>query len=86
MIKGVPAEDPRGAPTIPETKLAGRDGNRNDASVDSEVAALAALSDQISGPLQNPYFQSYRAIAEVENSTVLLVCRLDAPQVVTVAG
>jgi len=48
------------------------------------VASLAALSDQISGPLQNPYFQSYRAIAEVQNSTVLLVCRLDAPEVATV--
>lgn len=59
-------------------------GNRNDASVDSEIAALASLSNQISGPLPNPYFQSYKAIAEVESSAILLVCRLDAPQVATV--
>lgn len=59
-------------------------GNRNDASVDSEIAALGAFSNQISGPLPNPYFQSYKSIAEVENSAVLLVCRLDAPQVATV--
>jgi uncharacterized protein (TIGR03790 family) len=58
--------------------------NRNDASVDSEVAALGAFSDQISGPLPNPYFQSYRAITEVDHSAVLLVCRLDAPEVATV--
>ena len=84
MIKGVPLKI-RAATDYPGDKVGGPPiGNRNDASVDSEVAALAALSDQISGPLQNPYFQSYRAIAEVENSTVLLVCRLDAPEVVTV--
>lgn len=58
--------------------------SRNDASVDSEVAALGAFTDQISGALPNPYFQSYRAIAEFENSALLLVCRLDAPQVETV--
>jgi uncharacterized protein (TIGR03790 family) len=84
MIKGVPLKI-RAAADYPGDKVGGPPiGNRNDASVDSEVAALAALSDQISGPLQNPYFQSYRAIAEVENSTVLLVCRLDAPEVATV--
>src|SRR5256714_6675757 len=84
MIKGVPLKI-RAATDYPGDKVGGPPiGNRNDASVDSEVAALAALSDQISGPLQNPYFQSYRAIAEVENSTVLLVCRLDAPEVATV--
>ena len=84
MIKGVPlkiraaADYPADKPGPPPI------ANANNASVDSEVAALAAFSDQISGPLQNPYFQSYRAIAEVENSTILLVCRLDAPQVATV--
>jgi len=84
MMKGVPLKI-RAAVDYPGDKVGGPPiGNRNDASVDSEVAALAAFSDQISGPLQNPYFQSYRAIAEVENSTVLLVCRLDAPQVATV--
>src|SRR5438105_6012321 len=84
MIKGVPlkiraaADYPGDKPGPPPI------ANANNASVDSEVAALAAFSDQISGPLQNPYFQSYRAIAEVANSTILLVCRLDAPQVATV--
>jgi len=84
MIKGIPLKiratsdypgDKPGEPPI---------GNRNDAAVDSEVAALGAFSDQISGLLPNPYFQSYRAIAEFENSAVLLVCRLDAPEVATV--
>src|SRR4051812_13653920 len=84
IIKGVPLKI-RAATNYPGDKPSGPPlGNRNDASVDSEVAALGAFSDQISGPLPNPYFQSYRAIAEVDNSQVLLVCRLDAPQAATV--
>src|SRR3954447_26184207 len=84
IIKGVPLKI-RAAANYPGDKPSGPPlGNRNDASVDSEVAALGAFSDQISGPLPNPYFQSYRAIAEAENSAVLLVCRLDAPQGATV--
>ena len=84
VIKGVPLKirstsdyrgDKPGGPPV---------GNRNDAAVDSEIAALGAFSDQISGALPNPYFQSYRAIAEIENSALLLVCRLDAPQAATV--
>lgn len=84
LIKGIPLKI-RTATDYPGDKPGGPPiGNRNDASVDSEVAALGAFSDQISGPLPNPYFQSYRAIAEVDHSAVLLVCRLDAPEVVTV--
>jgi len=84
MMKGIPLKI-RPATDYPGDKPGGPPlGNRNDASVDSEVAALGAFSDQISGPLPNPYFQSYKAIAEVDLSAVLLVCRLDAPQVVTV--
>jgi uncharacterized protein (TIGR03790 family) len=84
LIKGVPLKI-RAAPNYPGDKAGPPPvGNANNASVDSEVAALGAFSEQISGPLQNPYFQSYRAIAEVDNSAVLLVCRLDAPQAATV--
>ena len=84
LIKGVPLKI-RAAVDYPGDKPGGPPiGNRNDASVDSEVAALGSFSDQISGPLQNPYFQSYRAITEAESSSMLLVCRLDAPQVATV--
>ncbi|HEY2140216.1 MAG TPA: TIGR03790 family protein [Chthoniobacterales bacterium] len=84
LIKGMPLKI-RPATAYPGDKPGGPPiGNRNDASVDSEVAALGAFSDQISGPLPNPYFQSYRAISEIEQTAVLLVCRLDAPQVATV--
>ena len=84
VMKGIPLKI-RPANDYPGDKTGpGPIGNRNDASVDSEVAGLANFSNQISGPLSNPYFQSYKAIAEVENSSVLLVCRLDAPEVATV--
>ncbi|HEY2614662.1 MAG TPA: TIGR03790 family protein, partial [Chthoniobacterales bacterium] len=33
--------------------------NRNEASLDSELAGFAFLTRKISGALQNPYFQSY---------------------------
>ncbi len=54
-------------------------GSQNNASVDSELALLGLFTRQISGPTGNPYFQSFRAIAELGNSPLLLVCRLDAP-------
>jgi uncharacterized protein (TIGR03790 family) len=84
MMKGMPLKI-RPATNYPGDKPGGPPiGDRNDASVDSEVAALGAFTDQISGPVPNPYFQSYRAISEIDQSAVLLVCRLDAPQAATV--
>src|SRR5262249_13061126 len=52
---------------------------RNEASLDSELAVLAAYSRQISGFAHNPYFQRFRAVGDLENSTLVLFCRLDAP-------
>jgi uncharacterized protein (TIGR03790 family) len=84
VIKGIPLKI-RPTTDYPGDKPGGPPiGNRNDASVDSEIAALGALSPQISGPLPNPYSQSYKAIMEFESTAVLLVCRLDAPEVATV--
>lgn len=54
-------------------------GQENEASVDSELALLGLFSRQISGPTVNPYFQSYRPVAELESSPLMLVTRLDAP-------
>lgn len=55
--------------------------NRNEASVDSELALLANPSRQISGPARNLYFKSFRAITEFQDATILLVCRLDGPTI-----
>jgi uncharacterized protein (TIGR03790 family) len=84
VMKGIPLKI-RAVDNYPGDKPGGPPiGNRNDASVDSEIASLAAFTDQISGALPNPYFQSYRAMVEVDNSAILLVCRLDAPDAETV--
>jgi uncharacterized protein (TIGR03790 family) len=84
LIKGIPLKI-RAMADYPGDKPGGPPlGNRNDASVDSELATLGAFTDQISGALPNPYFQSYRPITELDHSAMLLVCRLDAPQAATV--
>jgi uncharacterized protein (TIGR03790 family) len=56
-----------------------RGNQSNNAAVDSELATLGSFSKKISGPANNPYFQSFRAIVEVEDAPLMLVCRLDAP-------
>src|SRR5688572_2895516 len=84
VMKGMPLKIRRADSYAGDKPGAAPIGNRNDASVDSEIAALGAFTDQISGVLPNPYYQSYRAMAEVDNSAVLLVCRLDAPDSATV--
>jgi uncharacterized protein (TIGR03790 family) len=58
--------------------------SRDEASADSEIAALAAYSRQISGVALNPYFRSFRPITEFASPGLLLVCRLDAPNAETV--
>jgi uncharacterized protein (TIGR03790 family) len=64
-----PGDQPAGGPIA----------SRNDASIDSEISVLSRFGRQISGAVTNPYFQSYRSIAEIADSALLLVCRLDGP-------
>lgn len=79
LIRGMPLK------VRPATGYPG-DGSRaiaplrdhNESSVDSEIAALGLFSRVISGPLPNPYFRSYRRIADAEMPALMLVGRLDA--------
>lgn len=52
---------------------------RNEAAVDSELAALGWNTRSISGALSNPYFRSFAPIAEANVPALLLVSRLDGP-------
>jgi uncharacterized protein (TIGR03790 family) len=80
VMKGVPLKiRPLSTPYPGDDPTAGPVGNRNEASVDSELSVLGAFSSQISGAISNPYFQSFRAIGDFQNPALLLVCRLDAP-------
>jgi uncharacterized protein (TIGR03790 family) len=84
LIKGMPLKI-RPAENYPgDSKGSGPIGTRNEASVDSELSLLARFATTISGATTNPYFKSYRPIAEVNDVPVLLVCRLDAPDAATV--
>ena len=84
MIKGIPLKIHATSAYPGDQPGAGPVRNRNQASVDSEMAVLAAYSRQISGVALNPYFRSFRPIAELANPGLLLVCRLDAPNAETV--
>ncbi len=83
LIKGIPLKI-RSATNYPGDKPGSPPTDRNEASVDSELAVLARFSREISGAVTNPYFQSYRSIADFQDPTLLLVCRLDAPTAETV--
>jgi uncharacterized protein (TIGR03790 family) len=84
VIKGVPLKI-RPANQYPGDEVGpGPVNNRNEASVDSELAVLGFFTKHVAGPMVNPYFQNFRSIAELENSALLLVCRLDAPTAATV--
>ncbi|MFN2475218.1 MAG: TIGR03790 family protein [Chthoniobacterales bacterium] len=79
LIKGMPLKIKAAENYSGDRAIAGPIGAHNDASVDSELAVVGRFSQEISGALRNPYFQSYRAIAEANDPALLLVCRLDAP-------
>jgi len=53
--------------------------NKNEASVDSELAMLGFFSRKISGPATNPYFRSFTPFTDMKIAPMMLVCRLDAP-------
>lgn len=88
IIKGVPMKikrDGRPATSAIEGEIpAGSPMEKlikhNEASVDSELAAIFALRDETAGPISNPYFRRLLPIFETPPSaSPLLVCRLDAP-------
>ena len=73
IIKGVPLKIHSVDSYSGDQRGNGPIRSRNEASVDSELAVLAAYSRQISGVALNPYFRSFRAISGLENQTLLLV-------------
>jgi uncharacterized protein (TIGR03790 family) len=81
LIKGMPLKIKAAQDYPGDRAIGGPIGAHNDASVDSELAVVARFSHEISGALNNPYFQSYRAIGDAADAALMLVCRLDAPTV-----
>jgi uncharacterized protein (TIGR03790 family) len=84
LMKGVPLKI-RGAEGYPGDRPgSGPIMNRNEASVDSELSVLTRVGPEISGAVNNPYYQSFKGILDSPQVPVLLVCRLDAPAAATV--
>ncbi|HEY2800423.1 MAG TPA: TIGR03790 family protein [Chthoniobacterales bacterium] len=79
LIRGMPLKI-RSTPKYPgDDPVANAISSQNQASVDSELSLLGLFSKQISGAAVNPYFESFRPIAELNVAPLMLVCRLDAP-------
>lgn len=84
LIKGMPLKI-RAQPDYPGDKKGPVPiGDRNEASVDSELAALGRYTREISGAQTNPYYNSSLDIHSFGEPGILLVCRLDAPSAATV--
>ena len=85
LIKGMPLKIRAALEPYPGDKRGGGPiEDRNESSVDSELATLGYFSPQISGAVINPYFKSFKSIDQLEDPALLLVCRLDAPASATV--
>ena len=55
-------------------------GASNEKAVDSELATLGYFRHQISGPMENPYFRSFKPITDPDSDPrLMLVARLDGP-------
>lgn len=79
LIRGMPLKIRSTAVYPGDTTENGQTGSQNNAALDSELAVLGLFAKQISGPTNNPYFQSFRPIMELEGMPIMLVGRLDAP-------
>ncbi len=84
LIKGMPLKIRRAENYPGDVHIEGAMTGRNEASVDSELTLLARPEGAISGAVNNPYFKSYRRMADLPGIPLLLVCRLDAPSAETV--
>ncbi len=94
IIRGVPLKilpDSREATAPPADAKPGsalaKLFRNNEAAVDSELAALFALSAEPAALISNPYYRRLTPIlSQPPSASPLLVCRLDAPTAATVRG
>ena len=84
LIRGIPlkiAPDPV-APGKPAKKSVL--DSKDEAAVDSELAAIGFFIRNHYGPVKNPYYRSYTPMLELNQPDLMLVCRLDAADPLTV--
>ena len=88
LIRGIPLKIAHTTTPYEGDTQQGADAlkDKNEASVDSELACLGFFTRQISGPLTNPYYHQFTAFADANLPQLMLVCRLDGPTPATVRG
>ena len=88
LIRGIPLKVARVTKPYEGDKQQGPDAfkDKNEASVDSELACLGFFTRVISGPLNNPYYHKFTGIADANLPYLMLVCRLDGPTPEIVRG
>lgn len=88
LIRGIPLKIARTNIPYEGDKQQGPDvfKDKNEASVDSEIACLGFFTRQITGPLPNPYYHKFTSFADADLPQMMLVCRLDAPTSDIVSG
>ena len=90
IIRGIPlkiAPDPTIPPATFSEGLPSLIAARNEASVDSELAALGVPVPSVAGVIRNPYFRSYKPILDGSiYPGLLLPARLDGPSPLIVRG
>jgi uncharacterized protein (TIGR03790 family) len=86
LMKGMPLKIRSvGEGVIPRTDQPAPIGTRDEASVDSELAAFGLGNVPTAGVIPNPYYRRFTPILEAAlEPGLLLVCRLDAPTEITV--
>ncbi len=86
LIKGLPLKvRSDGAAVVPRAGQPPEIGKRDEASVDSELACLGLGSVPSAGVISNPYYRRFTPVLEaVIDPGLLFVCRLDAPNELTV--
>ncbi len=86
LLRGMPLKIAQGTPGPGDNPAFVPEVMRpfNNASVDSEIAALPLASAQISGAIPNPFHRSTRRVRDFSEAPMLLVTRLDGPTVADV--
>jgi uncharacterized protein (TIGR03790 family) len=84
-MRGVPLKIARkaGTPSAPNQAPKGPFDGANEASVDAELALLSVRNLPIDGPARNPFFENKTGIMQANMPYLLLVGRIDGPDLAT---
>ena len=86
LMRGMPLKvKSKGLDVLPRKDQPQPIASRDEASVDSEIAAMGLGEVSASGLVPNPFFRRFAPIVDsITDPGLLLVCRLDAPTDITV--